>query len=80
MNEYLTRVNYGLPIGNFEFDFDSGEIRYKTSIIARDSVEFLSDDMIQSLVINNVVIMDHYLPGIMRINNSDEEISIKRIV
>ena len=30
--EFLTRANYDLLIGNFEFDFEDGEIRYKTSI------------------------------------------------
>jgi hypothetical protein len=36
--------------------------------------------MIQSLWIYSVIAMDHYLPDIMRINNSDEKISIKRLV
>lgn len=80
MNEYLTRINYGLWVGNFEFDLDSGEVRHKTSIIAHDSVESLSNNMIQSLWIYSVIAMDHYLPDIMRINNSDEKISIKRLV
>src|SRR5437763_14378510 len=30
--ELLTRTNYGLIIGNFEFDLDDGEVRYKTSV------------------------------------------------
>src|SRR3954467_14939357 len=29
--EYITRANYGLRIGNFEMDFDDGEVRYKSS-------------------------------------------------
>lgn len=28
----LTKINYGLIIGNFEMDFSDGELRYKTSI------------------------------------------------
>ncbi len=27
--EYLTRANYGMFIGNFELDFNDGEVRYK---------------------------------------------------
>lgn len=30
--DFLTRANYGLYIGNFEMDFNDGEIRYKTSL------------------------------------------------
>ncbi len=30
--EYLTRANYGLRHGNFEFDLRDGEIRYKMSL------------------------------------------------
>lgn len=28
--EYITRANYGLISGNFEFDYNDGEIAYKT--------------------------------------------------
>lgn len=30
--EYFTRANYGLRNGNFEMDYDDGEIRYKTHV------------------------------------------------
>ena len=30
--EFITRVNYGMIIGNFELDYNDGEVRYKTSI------------------------------------------------
>ncbi len=30
--EFITRANYGLRIGNFEFDYSDGEIRYKSSL------------------------------------------------
>jgi hypothetical protein len=30
--DFLTRANYGLYIGNFEMDYNDGEVRYKTSI------------------------------------------------
>ena len=32
MAEFLTRANYGLRIGNFEMDFEDGEVRYKSSV------------------------------------------------
>jgi hypothetical protein len=36
--DFLTRANYGLYIGNFEMDFNDGEVRYKTSIDVEGNV------------------------------------------
>jgi len=30
--ELITKINFGLVIGNFEMDFEDGEIRYKASM------------------------------------------------
>lgn len=65
MAEFLTRANYGITIGNFEMDFDNGEIHYKTSIDVEG--DELSTALIQQLVAANVVIMNQYLPGIMAV-------------
>jgi len=63
--EFLTRANSGMIIGNFEMDFEDGEIRYKTSIdVEGDS---LSSALIKRLVYANVTMMDEYLPGIMSV-------------
>ena len=69
MAEFLTRANFDLPIGNFEMDFEDGEIRYKTSIDAED--DLLSDALIRNLVYANIYTMDRYLPGIMNVLNGD---------
>lgn len=63
--ELLTRINYGLPIGNFEMDFDDGEIRYKTSIDVEGS--HLDPALIRTLVYANVQAMNTYLPAIMAV-------------
>lgn len=60
--ELIARVNYGLIVGNFELDFNDGEIRYKTSIDVEG--ESLSPNLIQPLVYANVMMMDEYLPAI----------------
>ncbi len=65
MAEFLTRANYGLNIGNFEMDFDSGEIHYKTSLDVEG--DRLSTALVRQLVYANVMIMDRYLPGIMAV-------------
>jgi hypothetical protein len=52
-------------LGNFELDFDNGEICYKTSIdITDDRFNFA---LIQQLVYTNITIMDQYLPGIQAV-------------
>lgn len=63
--EYISRANYGLIIGNFEMDFEDGELRYKTSI----DLEGLEPTpaLFAPLVYANVATMDRYLPGVMSI-------------
>lgn len=70
MAEFITRVNYGMVIGNFEMDFEDGEIRYKTSVDVEGTE--LSSAMIRQIVYANLVITDRYLPGIMLVLYSDQ--------
>lgn len=63
--EFLTRANYGMVIGNFEMDYDDGEIRYKTSVDVEGSTVTLP--LIRQMVYANISIMDHYFPAIMRV-------------
>ena len=67
--EFLARANHGLIIGNFEMDFDDGEIRYKTSIDVEDNG--LNSALIKPLVYANILTMDQYLPGIAAVIYSD---------
>ncbi len=70
--EFLTLANSGTIIGNFEMDFEDGEIRYKTSIdVEGDS---LSSALIKQLVYANVMMMDQYLPGIMSVIYGEVEV------
>jgi hypothetical protein len=62
VGELVHRVNFGMIIGNFEYDLDDGEIRYKTSFDAQDTT--LTNELIKPLVIANLVTMDKYLPSI----------------
>jgi hypothetical protein len=63
--EYLTRVNYGLPLGNFEMDLDSGDVRFKTSIEVPEGE--LTVAMVRTLTYVNVRSMDHYFPGVLAV-------------
>ncbi len=63
--EFITRANYGMIIGNFELDYGDGEIRYKTSVDVEDLE--ISEPLVRHLVYANVLTMDKYFPGLMRV-------------
>ncbi len=65
VGDFLTRANYGLLVGNFEMDYNDGEVRYKTSIdIEGDK---LSVALVKRLVYDNLAVMDRYLPGVLSV-------------
>ena len=69
MAEFLTRANYGLPIGAFEMDYRDGEIRFRTST---DLTELRPTKIhIQNTVFPNLMMVDLYYQGIMSIVYSD---------
>lgn len=63
--EFITRANYGLVSGNFEMNWATGEVRFKTSIDVGDA--YLSSTMLRPLVYGAVSGMDSYLPGIQAV-------------
>jgi hypothetical protein len=65
MSEFMTRANYGMIVGNFELNYEDGEVRYKTSIDIGDSD--LSLALVKQIVYPNVATMDLYLPGLMAV-------------
>ncbi len=70
MAEFITRANYGLRIGNFEMDFNDGEVRYKSSLDFEDVP--LQPELIRNAIYPAVQTMDRYLPGIMGIIYGDK--------
>ncbi|MDZ7879017.1 MAG: YbjN domain-containing protein [Saprospiraceae bacterium] len=56
MAELIIRINYNLFLGNFELDFEDGEIRFKTSIIY-ESIE-LTPTIIDNIITSNLFAMD----------------------
>lgn len=63
--EFITRANFGMIIGNFELDYADGEIRYKTSVDVEDAE--LVQPILRHLVYANVLTIDKYFPGLMRV-------------
>ena len=60
--EYLSRVNWGMPLGNFEIHFPTGEVRFRTSIAIENAEP--SDALLRPLVYANVFTMDRHLTDI----------------
>jgi hypothetical protein len=69
VQEFLTRANFGLRIGNFEFNIDTGEIRFKTSL--QFAGETLAPEMIEQCLLINMFTMEKYLPGILQMIFTD---------
>jgi hypothetical protein len=63
--EFITRANYGMAVGNFEMDFADGEVRFKTSFDVEGMD--LPAKLVRNLVYANVLTMDRYFPGLMRV-------------
>jgi hypothetical protein len=59
--EFVARANRGMRIGNFELDYDDGEIRYKTAVHVDAE---LSPAAVKRAVRANGIAMETYLPGI----------------
>jgi hypothetical protein len=60
--ELLTRANFGLYLGNFEMDWDDGEIRYKTSV-AVEGAE-LTPALVKQVVEPNLRLMNNHFAAI----------------
>ncbi len=67
--ELTSIANYGTIIGNFELDFTTREIRYKTQTKVYNSLPI--SDQIKDLVYTNIWMMERYLPGIISVINGD---------
>jgi hypothetical protein len=63
ISQLLTKINYGLRIGNFEMDYDDGQIRYKTSI-DYDGVKEFDDSFIANLILISLTTTDKYFQAI----------------
>lgn len=63
--EFLHRANFGLVVGNFEFDVETGDVRFKTSIDVEGTN--INQPLIKTLVYNNVLTTERYFPGLRKV-------------
>ena len=69
MAEFVCRANYGLKTGNFELDFDDGEIRFKVHVSCHGITPTV--DMIKRSIYCPATMFDHYGSGIVDIIFND---------
>ena len=68
--EFVARANRGMRIGNFELDYDDGEVRYKTSLDVEGGE--LSSKMIDNLLRANLSTTNRYFAGLMELIYSEK--------
>jgi len=66
ISEFITRANQGIIIGNFELNFNDGEVRYKATYIY-DKTFPNSETIFLKNLYCSFNMMDRYLPGIMTV-------------
>ena len=64
MAVFFTKLNFGLKVGNFEMNMETGEIHFKTY------VEIINEDDgekgLERAIMLNIITLDHYLSDIMK--------------
>lgn len=62
--EFITRANYGLKMGGFEFDYRDGEVRYQSCLSCKEGIPSLKD--IEFVVDVTFLMMDRYGNGLAK--------------
>ena len=70
MSEFITRVNYGLTNGNFNMDYDDGEILYKVFVNCQDKLP--SKKVIRQSLDVPAQMFKKYSPGMLSVMRSGE--------
>lgn len=68
--DFFAKANLGLAIGNFELNFDTGRMRYKTSLDVTGSMLDLA--MISQIFYTNIATVDQYLESLMRMHYGEQ--------
>ena len=68
VGEYLHRANYGLMIGNFDFDFTDGEISYRVPIYCgKDDFAPPTYEQIDFAVLIGLAMISKYGDGLLKV-------------
>lgn len=68
VGEFLHRANYGLKVGNFDFDFNDGEISYRVVIYCgSDEFEPPRHEQIDAALTIGLMMVDKYGDGLVKV-------------
>ena len=67
--ELLNRINYAEDIGNFEMNYNTGQVRCKTSVEVMDID--INIEILYGVVTNNTNLMGKYIPMIDQVNKGE---------
>ncbi len=70
--ELFARINYGLVLGNFEMDWEDGEIRYKTSMDVEDITPTAT--VVRNLIFSNFFSTDRYFEVIDEAIHTEQDL------
>ncbi len=74
--EFITRANYGLKVGKFEFDYRDGEVRYQACLPCREGIPSLED--VEFVVDLPMLMIQRYGDGLIKnllgLGNPEEDI------
>jgi hypothetical protein len=68
--ETIARANYGLKVGKFEMDVDSGELRFQAAQILTE--DCLEETVIDRLMGTTMSMLDMYLPAVLSVIYGNE--------
>ena len=69
VGEFLHRANFGLKNGNFEMDYNDGQIRYKTFVKFKDRE--ISQETVEDSVMVGIAMIDRYGKGLLKLMLGD---------
>jgi hypothetical protein len=72
--EAITRANYGLKLGNFEMDYEDGELRYQVALPIDG--ELPVDDVLDHILYVGGAMVDRYIPAFLSIIYGNEDVKL----
>jgi hypothetical protein len=69
--ELITRINFGLVSGNFEMDWEDGEVRFRTGIELTGISPTI--ELIAALVQPNLTAVNRYLPALLMVIRNEAD-------
>ena len=71
VGEAIVRANWGLKVGKFEMDHDSGRLHFQVAHVFSDGG--FSHELVHRLVHTALAMLDRYLPAIMSVIYGNDE-------